>query len=102
MYSKAWFAFPVAVKLSAIYLSEDILLDGDLQDEYAPLVKDHIVFKKNKALEAKILKTYLKGSNLWGVTSDIMERFHLLPIVTIDDHGACILSFEKSQAWKRE
>lgn len=100
MHSKTWFALPLAVKLSEVYLSEDILLDGDLQDVYADLVKDHILLKKNKKLCATIRKTYLKGANLWSVTCDIMERFHLIPVVGVDENGGFSLIFEKGNAWK--
>lgn len=102
MHSKTWFALPLAVKLSTVHLSEDILLDGDLQDVYASLVKDYIFVVKNKKLKAKICKTYTKNSSLWDVTSDIMERFHLLPVISVSEDGIFSLTFEKGSAWKGE
>lgn len=54
MLSKTWFALPLAIKLSEIYLDEDTLLYGDLQDEYAKLIRPYIRFTKNKKLKATI------------------------------------------------
>lgn len=101
MLSKTWFALPLAVKLSEIYLDEDTLLYGDLQDEYAKLIRPYIRFTKNKKLKATISKTFLCGTSLWSVTYDILERFHLLPVVLVDSDGALVVKFEKSQAWSR-
>lgn len=99
MYSKAWLAFPIAIKLSGIYLQEDVLLYGDFQDEYEKLVSEHICFSKNKKINAKINKTYLKGTNLWTVTDDLLARFHLIPVVLVDGEKL-YLSFDKGAAWK--
>lgn len=99
MYSKAWFAFPVAVKLSGIYLGEDVLMHGDLQDEYEKLISKHLHFKRNKKLCANVNQTYLKGTNLWSVTEDLLERFHLIPVVYVEGENV-YLNFEKGSAWK--
>lgn len=100
MNSKTWFILPLAIRLSSVYLLEDTALDGDLQEVYAPLVKNYISFKKNEDLKAKISKTYLKGESLWTVTSDIMETFHLIPILNVGEDGAFSMTFNKGSAWK--
>lgn len=101
MNSKTWFVLPLAVRLSSVYLLEDTVLDGDLQEVYAPLVKNYIPFKKNKDLKARISKTYPKGESLWNLTSDIMETFHLIPALNVEEDGTFSMTFNKGSAWKK-
>lgn len=102
MDSKIWFAIPLAIRLSDRVLEKDIHLDGDLQEEYEKLIRGYITLKRNKNLNAKISKTYTKGQNLWNVTFDILERFHLTPLITFEPDGTFCLSFEKGFAWSKK
>lgn len=102
MYNKTWFVLPLAIKLSGVILTEDAILDGDLQEEYSKLIKAHISLNRNKKLNARISKRYSTGTSLWELTCDILDRFHLIPVVNAEENGGFSLRLEKGSAWKKE
>lgn len=107
MWASKMYLLPLFVMLSSFRLKQETTLDGDLQDEFAALVrelvpKDKLIFQKNKKLKATINRTYAEGTPMHTVLEDIFARYHLTIVISETDsvNGALTVMFQEGAAWK--
>lgn len=105
MWSSVVYLFPIATILSKVTVEDEIVMDGDLYQEFNSLIckyvpPDQFVLLPNPELKLTANLRFPKGTTLWSILDSILVRYHLTAELGTTREEALTAKLKEGAAWK--